>query len=99
MPFEQVGEREVASEVVPHPAAASQTAKKESAAFDVLMLSLKALSQKTVVALSTCFTGMALLSAWLLWYEILPNPAPTQLIGVAGYAVFILLLEWIRRRR
>lgn len=98
MPFEQIGEREVASEVVPHPAAAAQTAKKESAAFDVLMLSLKALSQKTVVALSTCFTGAALLSAWFLWYQVLPSPTPTQLIGVAGYAVFILALEWIRRR-
>ena len=68
------------------------------AAIGAIMLALKALSQKTIVALSTLFTAAALASAWYLWYSVLPNPTTPQLVGLGGYAAFILALEYVRRR-
>ena len=96
MAFAQVGEREVetAAEVVAHPA----TDKRAAAATAALLLALKALSQRTVIALSTLFTLIGLGTAFWLWMSVLPSPTPNQLIGVAGYAVFLLALEYIRRK-
>ena len=95
MAFTQVGEREVEDEtVIQHPA----TDKKSAQATQLLLLALKALSQRTVIALSNLFTLIGLASAFWLWLLILPNPTLNQLIGVAGYAVFLASLEFIRRR-
>ena len=81
--------------VVQHPA----TAKVDhAAATQMLMLALKALSQRALVAASTLFTAAGLFSAWWLWSSVLPNPTTFQLVGLGGYAIFILALEWVRRR-
>lgn len=88
--FEEVKE----AEVVQHP---SQP-RGQKFAIDAITLGLKTLSQKTLVALSTCFTGAGLLGAWLLWDSVLPNPTTFQLIGLGEYAAFFLALEFVRRR-
>ena len=63
-----------------------------------IVFGLKVLSQRAVVALSALFTAALVASAWLLWWSVLPNPTAPQLIGLGGYAVFVLLVEIVRRR-
>lgn len=72
--------------------------KASPADVKALMFALKALSQRALVALSACFTGAGLFSAWWLWRSVLPQPTIEQLIGVSLYAVFFLCLEYLRRR-
>lgn len=76
-------------------------AEPEDRSFSVklLALSLQALSQRALVALSALFTAGALFSAWWLWNETLPAPTGLQLVGLAMYGAFILALEWVRRRK
>ena len=68
----------------------------------LLLLSLRALSQRTVMELarlgSIAFTGALVFSVWLLAARVLPEPSPHQLIALAGYAVFCLLADIVRRR-
>lgn len=89
--FEEVKDT---AEVVPHPS----QAKGQQFAIDAITLGLKTLSKKTLVALSTCFTGAGLFGGWLLWDSVLPNPSTMQLIGLGEFAAFFLALEVIRRR-
>jgi hypothetical protein len=91
MAFEQVNE---SAEVVQHP---SQP-RGQKFAIDAITLGLKVLHQKTIIALSTCFTGAGLLGGWLLWNSVLPSPTMPQLVGLGEYAVFFLALEFVRRR-
>lgn len=85
------------AEVVQHPA--SPPKKDHAAETQMLLLALKALSQRALVAASALVSGAALFSVWLLWYFVLPtSPSINQLIGVGMFSVFVLSLEWIRRR-
>lgn len=89
--------------VVDHPAASGRitvkpTVERPGIEIQTMMLALGALSKRSLVALSNCFTAAALASAWLLWDKVLPEPSVLQLVGLGGYAVFLLSLEWIRRR-
>ena len=64
----------------------------------LLLLSLKALSQRALVAFSSLFTFAAVGSAWWLFNESLPtNPSPNQLIGLGLYGAFVLAIHWVRR--
>lgn len=96
--FELVGEE---AEVVQHPSTPAPKAKRSdrAAATSMLMLALKALSQRALVAASALVTAGAILSVWLLWFTVLPtSPTVQQLTGVGMYSVFILAIEWIRRK-
>jgi hypothetical protein len=73
------------------------SAKAESAFTNLLFTSLKALSQRTVVALASLVDLALIGSAFALWLLIIANPTPLQLTGVAGYAVFVLCSLWMRR--
>ncbi len=73
------------------------SAKAESALTGLLFTSLKALSQRTVVALASLVDLALIGSAFALWLLIISNPTPLQLTGVAGYAVFVLCSLWMRR--
>ena len=89
--------------VVDHPASPGRITvkpvpEKPGIELQTMMLALSALSKRALVALSNCFTGAALASAWLLWDKVLPDPSVLQLVGLGGYAIFLLSLEWIRRR-
>jgi len=66
---------------------------------EMLLLSLKTLSQRALTAITNLFTLGLVASAWLLWNRILPDPSALQLIGVGGYAVFVLLIEIVRRKK
>jgi len=63
-----------------------------------IAMGLQVLSQKALVGLSALFTAALVASAWLLWWSVLPSPTTPQLVGLGGYAVFVLLVEIVRRR-
>jgi hypothetical protein len=79
-------------------AAEKKIAAQQAQAARVTLMMISALSNRAVVALSSLFTAGALLSAWVLWRSILPDPSPVQLAGLGGYALFVLAIEYIRRR-
>lgn len=77
---------------------AGSAVKDKSAATEMLLLALGALSKRAVIALSSLFTVASVASAFWLWMGILPSPSINQLVGVSLYAVFVLAIEYIRRR-
>lgn len=83
--------------VIAHPAA-DREAREASIVAQTMALLVKGLSQKALVAMSNCFTAISLGTAFWLWQSVLPEPTPNQLIGLGGYAAFILALEVVRRR-
>ena len=70
----------------------------DEAATTMLLLGLKTLSQRTVVALAHLFTLLTCVSAFILWQDVLPNPNGYQLTGLGLYGLFLLLLHLVRRR-
>lgn len=89
--LKQVG----ADRVVPD----AEPSKTDQIALDVILLALKALSQRTLIALSQLFTLLTCASAFTLWYSVLPNPNSYQLVGLALYGGFVLLLLQIVKRK
>lgn len=72
----------------------------DSKAVDFLLLLLKPLSQKTVIALGSCFSLLTVLSVFWLALTILPHdPTTQQLAGLSGYAFFVVAINFIVRRR
>ena len=71
----------------------------EHAATSILFTSLKALSQRTIVALANLFVLLTAISAWWLWYATMPAPSVLQLVGLSLYGVLILALNWLVLRR
>lgn len=65
----------------------------------MLLLALGALSQRAMTAITNLFTVALVASAWFLWHSILINPTTPQLVAVAGYALFCLAIDIVRRRR
>lgn len=64
----------------------------------LLLLSLKALSQRALVTIGNLMTCGLVASAWVLWWSVLGNPTGLQLIGLGGYAFFVFLIDVARRR-
>src|SRR5258708_5938582 len=95
--FVQVDEREAEPEPLRFRPPVADPAETSQAA-EMLALALKGLSQRALVAVSSLFTGAGLFSAWWLWNAILPAPTDRQLVGVTLYALFLLALEFVRRR-
>lgn len=98
--FQMVDETDVDERVVPHPASAAPAKAEREASMiaQTMALLVSGLSKKALVAISNCFTALSLGTAFWLWQSVLPEPSPNQLIGLGGYAVFILSLEYVRRR-
>lgn len=75
--------------------------KVNAVAWDLLLLSLKALSQRTLSAIANLWSLGAIASVWVLWYELISRalPAPTvNLAGASIYSMFVLAVLWLRRR-
>lgn len=71
----------------------------QNAATSILLLSLRALSQRTIVALGNLFVLLTAASAWLLWRDTLPQPSIPQLVGLALYGALILALDYLVLQR
>lgn len=70
----------------------------QNAALGMLFLSLKALSQRALTAISDLFTLATVGSVWWL-YQATPFPEDKQLISLGSYAVFVLAINIIVRRK
>ncbi len=70
----------------------------QSAAINVLLLALKTLSQRALIAFTKLFTLLTVGAAFWLWLSI-PEPNTNQLVWTAMYALFILAANIIVRRR
>lgn len=68
----------------------------DGAATQMLVFALKALGQKTIVAIGNLYALATLLSTFFLFYIVLPNPSGNQLVGLGLYAAFVLTLNWVR---
>ena len=88
-------------EFVPDPAQEreqSQDAADHSAALSILMLSLRTLSQKTLIAFSSLFTLLTAATVFALAYVISSSPSTYQLIELGLYSAFVLLLHITRKK-
>lgn len=85
------------------PEAATPTARQSSIADDaglkMLLMGLRSLSQRSLVAIASLVDLMLLASAFVLWLKVIREPSPVQLVGIGGYALFILVAIWLRNRR
>jgi hypothetical protein len=82
----------------PAPPPAPKTSAIDWGALQLLGVALTALSQRALVALGQCFTLLTVASAFYLWY-LTPEPTDRQIVSLAIYAVFVLVVNVIVRRR
>ena len=75
-----------------------ERAADHAAATQMLMLGLAALSKRTLVALADLFCLLTVGSVFWLFTSI-RDPNVMQLIQLGGYCVFILVANWLVRRR
>jgi hypothetical protein len=64
----------------------------------MLMLALRALSQRSLTAITNLFSLILVGAVFALAWVTLPNPGNSQLIELCGFAVFCLLIDIVRRR-
>jgi hypothetical protein len=72
--------------------------RTEHALTGLLLTTLRTLSQKTVVALASLVDLALIGSVFALCLLIVKEPSALQLVEAAGYAVFIGVSLWLRRR-
>lgn len=95
----QIGEDEPVNLIgdLPAPPAAAPP-RDVQALTGMLMMALKALSQRTVVALASLVDLALASSVFVLWLLVISQPSTLQLIGLGGYALFVLVALYMRRR-
>jgi hypothetical protein len=91
-------EQEETGQVVEHPSVKAKEQKESGVAIQTLLLLLKTMSQRTLIAASNLFTLAAVGSVFWLWLQIIAQPSINQLIGGTIYGVLVLAYEFIRRR-
>jgi hypothetical protein len=67
-------------------------------ATDAIFLALRALSQKSLIAISNLFCLFTVGSAFWVVLTI-HDPNPLQLVEIGGYFSFVLAANWIVRRK
>ena len=70
----------------------------EPLAVSGVMLALRALSQRALVAAADLFCLLTVFGAWWLWWSV-PDPNVNQITSLSIYALFVLAANWIVRRR
>jgi hypothetical protein len=70
----------------------------EPAAVAGVMLALRALSQRALVAAADLFCLLTVFGAWWLWWSV-PDPNAYQITSLSIYALFVLAANWIVRKR
>jgi len=66
---------------------------------DVLLMALRALSQRAVIALWGCFHLITVGFVFWATLSILPDPSQHQLIGLGIFSAFVLAINWMILRR
>lgn len=78
-----------------------QVRAENTFALSLLLTALKALSQRTIVALAALQTTLAIGSALFLSYTVIasaPAPSMLQVTGTAIYDLFVIAALWLTRR-
>jgi len=70
----------------------------QNVAIGMLGLALKALSQRALIALADLFTLFTAFTVFWLWWSI-PDPNEKQIVALTLYAVFILAINVVVRRK
>lgn len=78
---------------------AAQPQTESGAAVAMLMLSLKALSQRALIALADLFCLFTCASVFWLFLLMPEDPTPQRIATLTIYAVFVVALNVIVRRR
>ena|ERR1700728_83601 len=92
-----IGEEEPAPRIIAAPVSRETSPRAQTALTGLLLTSLRALSQRTIVAIASLVDLALVASAFALWLMVIANPTPLQLGGVGGYAAFILFALYMRR--
>ncbi len=79
-------------------AARAQAAKEQQAATQMLLMALKALGQRFIVALASLFTLLTAGSAFYIWLIALPEITSLKIIAASLYSLFVLALNIAGRR-
>ena len=74
------------------------TPEDHSASTATLLLALKALSQRALIAVDNLFTLITVGLGFYLWM-VTPDPNDKQIISLSIYAAFTLAANWIVRRK
>lgn len=90
-PFERVDDPE------PAPVAPQQSILNP-VAIQMMSMALTALSQRALIALSSCFTLLTVGSCFWLWY-LTPEPTDRQIVSLTIYGAFVLAINLIVRRK
>jgi hypothetical protein len=85
------------------PQARASAAKARSdpspSATDMALLQLRVLAQRAAVAAASLIQLLTVASVFWLALQIIPRqPSIEQLVGLAGYAVFVLVANWLVAR-
>ena len=75
----------------------AQPSASMQAVTNMLMIALKALSQRTVIALASLVDLALSASVFALWVIVISTPTVLQLIGLGIYAMFVLIALFMRR--
>lgn len=78
--------------------AETPTTDQARQATQLLMVALRALSERALVAIGNLFSLFLAASVWWLARGVLDAPSDRQLIGLGLYALFVLALHLVRRR-
>lgn len=81
------------------PQPTSQTAPALAGIASLVGLALRVLSERAILGLYHLLPILALSSAFILWTSVMSEPSTNQLIGSGLYALFMLALTWLVRRR
>lgn len=82
----------------PPAAAPAPAPDHQQAARQLLFTALRALSQRSLTAITNLFSLVLVGLVFVLAGRALDDPSINRLIGVGGFAVFCLLIDLIRRR-
>lgn len=88
----------VDEETVTPPPTVPKATQEEAAARTILFTALRALSQRTLTAITNLFSLILVTFVALALWRILDDPTTNRLIGVGGFAFFCLLIDIVRRK-
>lgn len=100
-PFELVVDQVEAPVAPPAPQAPPPQQKASplnGVAIAMMQMALIALGQRALVALAACFALLTVGSAFWLWY-LTPEPTDRQIVSLTIYAVFVLAINVVVRRK
>ena len=91
----QVGSDVEVPEAAPAPAPVT---RRDQAALGMIVIALKALSERAIVAAGHLAAMAALASVWWLFASAIPaDPSVHQLIALGLYGWLVLAVLWVRR--